>query len=54
MTDPEGSMTAVRVDSTNWSTGKRIVVIGATGGAVGGMMFYTVVRRAGLGFKGSL
>ena len=29
-------MTAVRVDSTNWSTGKRIVVIGATGGAAGG------------------
>ena len=50
MTNPEGSMTALRVDSTNWSTGKRIVVIGTTGG----MMFYTVVRRAGLGLKGSL
>lgn len=31
-------MTALRGDPTRWSTGKRIVVIGATGGAIGGMM----------------
>jgi hypothetical protein len=32
------STSALRVDPTSWSTGKRVVVIGATGGAIGGMM----------------
>lgn len=31
-------MTALRVDAANWSTGKRVAALGATGGAIGGMM----------------
>ncbi len=31
-------MTVIRVDSTDWSTAKRIVVVGAVGGAIAGMM----------------
>jgi len=35
-------MTAFRAVSTEWSTGKRVVVIGAVGGAIGGMMLAMV------------
>lgn len=31
-------MTAFRVSPAEWSTGKRVMVIGAVGGAIGGMM----------------
>lgn len=31
-------MTALGLDSAEWSTGKRVVVIGAVGGTIGGMM----------------
>lgn len=36
------SLTSLRVNAAEWSTGKRVVVIGAAGGAIAGMMLAMV------------